>query len=89
MALFRFDFVITYRPNSQQGKTGASSHCSYLALKEEDAVYDQQKSIILKSKRLTLYLLVSNPPKDLSIIEEIQKTLGQDSLVKNIPKQIK
>ena len=33
--------------------------------------------------------LGSSSPKDLSIIEEIQKTLGQDPLVKNVQKQIK
>ena len=89
MALSRFDFVVTNRRSSQQGKTNALSCHAYLASKEGDVVYDQQKRIILKPKHLVLHSLISNSPKDLSIIGEIQKTFGQDLLVKNVQKQIK
>ena len=40
MPLSYFDFLITYRPGSQQGKTDAFSRCAYLAPKEGDAKYD-------------------------------------------------
>jgi hypothetical protein len=89
MAFSHFNFIITYRPGSQQGKTYTSSHRAYLAPNEGDAVYDQQRSIFLKPKRLVLHSLVSSPLKDLSIIEEIQRTLGQDPLVKNVQRQMK
>jgi hypothetical protein len=84
VALSRFDFFIIYRSGNQQGKTDALSRRTYLALKQGDAIYDQQKSILLKPERLTLRSLVSSPPKDLSHIEEIQRTLRQDPLVKNV-----
>jgi hypothetical protein len=43
----------------------------------------------LKPEHLALHSLVSSPLKDLSIIEEIQRTLGQDPLVKNVQRQMK
>jgi hypothetical protein len=54
MSLSRFDFVITYRPGNQQGKSDALSRCSYLAPKERDETYDQQQTIILKPEHLNL-----------------------------------
>jgi hypothetical protein len=54
ISLSRFNFMITYRPGSQQGRSDALSRRSYLAPKEGDAVYDQQHSMLLKPKRLLL-----------------------------------
>lgn len=89
MALSRFDFIITYRLGSQQGKTDALSRRAYLVPKEGEAIYNQQKSIILKPERLALNSLESSFSNDLSIVEEIQKTLKQDPLVENVQRQMK
>ena len=43
--LSQFDYLIVYRPGSQQGKSDALSRRSYLALKPRDAAFEQQKSI--------------------------------------------
>jgi hypothetical protein len=48
MSLSWFDFVITYRPGTLQGKPDALSRQSYLALKKGDPILDHQKSIVLK-----------------------------------------
>jgi hypothetical protein len=88
MFLSRFDFVITYRPGNQQGKSDALSRCSYLAPKEGDETYDQQQTIILKSEHLNLHSLVSTLPKTLPIIEKNLKDLEEDLLVKNVKTQL-
>jgi hypothetical protein len=88
MSISRFDFVITYRPGNQQGKSDALSHCFYLAPKEGDETYDQQQTIILKPKCLNLHLLVRILPKTLPIIEKIKKDLKEDPLVKNVKIQL-
>jgi hypothetical protein len=88
MSLSRFDFVITYRPGNQQGKSDALSRCSYLAPKEGYETYDQQRTIILKPERLNLHSLVSTLPKTLPIIEKIKKDLEENPLVKNVKIQL-
>jgi hypothetical protein len=40
ISLSRFNFMITYRPGSQQGRSDTLSRRSYLAPKEGDAAYD-------------------------------------------------
>jgi hypothetical protein len=57
MSLSQFDFVITYRPEKQQGLSDALSRRSYLASKEGEATYEQQRTILLKAKRLRTTLL--------------------------------
>lgn len=53
--LSRFDYIISYRPgHHQQGKPDALSRRSYLAPKEGNATFAQQKSIILKPKQLKI-----------------------------------
>ncbi len=58
MSLSRFDFVITYRPDSLQRKPDTLSCRSYMAPKHGDDVLDQQKTILLKPKHLQLKALV-------------------------------
>jgi hypothetical protein len=63
--LFRFNFMITYRPRSQQGRSDALSRRSYLAAKEGNAAYDQQHSGLYKRERLllrTVYTTTSMDP---------------------------
>jgi hypothetical protein len=48
MSLSQFDFVITYRPGKQQGLSNALSRRSYLAPKEGEAAYEQQRTTLLK-----------------------------------------
>ena len=52
--LSRFNFIITYRPGTQQIRSDALSRRAYLAPKEEDATYDQQRSTLLKPVQLQL-----------------------------------
>jgi hypothetical protein len=71
MSLFRFDFVITYRPCNLQGKPDAHSRRSYLAPKEEDPILDQQKSIFLKPANFQLKALAISSCKDVSYFMEV------------------
>jgi hypothetical protein len=48
LSLSCFNFIITYRPGSQQRRSNTLSRRSYLIPKEGDAAYDQQHSILLK-----------------------------------------
>jgi hypothetical protein len=52
--LSRFNFIIMYRPSSQQGRYDALSRRSYLVSKERSVAYDQQHSVLLKPERLLL-----------------------------------
>jgi hypothetical protein len=54
MSLSRFDFVITYQPEKQQGLSDALSRRLYLAQKEKEATYEQQWTTILKVEQLCL-----------------------------------
>ena len=87
-SLSKFDFIITYQPGSQQGKSDALSHRSYLAPKEGDEIYNQQKTIVLRPENLNLHSLVTSLPKNCPIIEEIKKNLKEDPLVKNVRTQL-
>jgi hypothetical protein len=57
ISLFHFNFIITYCPSSQQGRSDALSRCSYLAPKKRDVAYDQQHSMFLKLEQLFLRIL--------------------------------
>jgi hypothetical protein len=48
ISLSRFNFMITYRPGSQQDRSDALSRLSYLVLKEGNVAYDLQHSMLLK-----------------------------------------
>jgi hypothetical protein len=52
MSLSRFNFVITYRPGSKQIQSDALSRRAYLAPREGDAAYDQQKTTLIKPEQL-------------------------------------
>jgi hypothetical protein len=65
ISLSRFNFMITYCPGSQQGRSDALSRHSYSAPKEGDAVYDQQYLVLLKPLRLLLRTLHTTTSVDL------------------------
>ena len=88
ISLSRFDFVITYRPGSQQGKSDALSRRSYLAPKEGDAAYDQQHTALLKPKQLLLRALHTTTPTDSPLIKEIRVSMTSDPLALKIKQQI-
>ena len=54
MSLSRFNFVITYRPEKQQGLSDALSRRSYLAPKAGEAAFDQQCRTLLKPELFRL-----------------------------------
>jgi len=54
IALFCFDFTITYEPERQEGLSDALSWRSYLVSKKEEAPYNQQQTILFKSEQLWL-----------------------------------
>jgi len=88
MSLSKFDFIITYRLGSQQEKFDVLSCCSYLASKERDEIYNQQKTIVLRLGHLSLHSLVTSLPKHCPIIEEIKKVFKHDPLEKNVKTQL-
>ena len=54
ISLSRFNFIITYRPGTQQIRSDALSRRAYLIPKKGDAAYDQQRSTLLKPEQLQL-----------------------------------
>jgi hypothetical protein len=57
ISLSRFNFVITYPPGSKQIQSDALSRRAYLAPREGDATYDQQKTTLIKLKQLQLKIV--------------------------------
>ena len=89
MSLSRFDFVITYRQGSLQGKPDALSRRAYLAPKAGDEILDQQKSVLLKPTNLQLKTLTISTTEDLSYLEEIRNASKDDPFVTNIARRMK
>jgi hypothetical protein len=54
LSLSRFNFVITYCPGSKQIRSDALSRRTYLAPREGDVAYDQQKTTFIKLEQLQL-----------------------------------
>jgi hypothetical protein len=83
--LTRFDFVITYRPGSQQGKADALSRRSYLAPRPGEPTFDLQKQVLLTPHRLRLMVAnVSETPLDSSFVESIRAKIISDSFTQDI-----
>jgi hypothetical protein len=83
LSLSRFDFVITYRPGIQQGKSDALSRRSFLAPKEGDAAYDQQNHILLRPEQFCLHASFIDPEAD-PLLQCIRDALLTDPLAKDI-----
>jgi hypothetical protein len=71
MSLSQFDFVITYRPEKQQGLSDALSRRSYLASKEGEATYEQQWTTLLKAEQLRLHTAIISTPVDSSFLDQV------------------
>jgi hypothetical protein len=80
ISLSRFNYMIIYRPGSQQGRSDALSRHSYLAPKEGDAIYDQQHLVLLKPERLLLRTLHTTTAGDLAFLKDIHISLLSDPL---------
>ena len=78
--LSRFNFIIIYRPGTQQIRSNALSRRAYLAPKEGDAAYDQQQSILLKPKQLQLRTTHITTSMDVAFPQDIRVSLQSDPL---------
>jgi len=78
--LSRFNFVITYRPGSKQIRSDALSRRAYLAPREGDATYDQQKTTLIKPEQLQLKTVRTTTSEDASFFQDIQGSLKVDPL---------
>ena len=87
ISLSRFNFAITYRLGSQQGKSDALSRRSYFAPKEGDAAYDQQHTTLLKPEQLLLRTLHTTTSTDSPFIQEIRVSMSSDPLALKIKQQ--
>ena len=81
MSLSRFNFIITYWPGKQQGLFDALSKQSYLAPKEGEAAYEQQRTTLLKAEQTCLYITTMSTLVDLLFLDQIRATSTMDPLV--------
>jgi len=72
ISLSRFNFVITYRSGSKQIRSDALSRRAYLAPKEGDAAYDQQKTTLIKPEQLQLKTVRTTTSVDASFLQDIR-----------------
>jgi len=80
ISLLRFNFVITYCPGSKQIQYDALSQRAYLAPREGDAAYDQQKTTLIKPEQLQLKTMRTTTSVDASFLQDIQVSLKVDPL---------
>ena len=81
MSLSRFDFKITYRPGSQQGKSDALSRRSYFAPKAGEAAFYQQQTILLKPEQFHLQALqATSAVIDSSLLDQVRANMPADPL---------
>ncbi len=78
--LSRFNFVITYRPDSKQIRSDALSQQAYLAPREGDAAYDKQKTTLIKPKQLQLKTVHTTTLVDASFLQDIRVSLKVNPL---------
>jgi hypothetical protein len=80
ISLSRFNFVITYRPGSKQIQSDALSRQVYLAPREGDAAYDQQKTTLIKPEQLQLKIVRTTTSVNASFLQDIRVSLNVDPL---------
>ena len=78
--LSHFNFIITYRPGSQQVHSDALSRRTYLAPREGDAAYDQQQQTMLKLEQLLLQTVRTTTLVDAAFLQDIRVSLRSDPL---------
>ena len=71
ISLSCFNFIITYRLGTQQIRSNALSRRAYLAPKEGDATYDQQRSTLLKPEQLQLKTTHIATSMDVAFLQDI------------------
>ena len=71
ISLSRFNFIIIYRPGTQQIQSDALSRRAYLAPKEGDAAYDQQQFTLLKLEQLQLRTTYITTSMDVAFLQDI------------------
>lgn len=84
MSLSRFEFIITYRPRKQQGLSDALSRRSYLAPKEGDIAFEQQRMVLLKPKEFHLQAMKSTLLVDSTFVKQIQSSMFSFSLISKV-----
>jgi hypothetical protein len=80
ISLSRFNFVIMYHPGSKQIRSDALSRRVYLAPREGDAAYDQQKTTPIKPEQLQLKIVRTTTSVDASFLQDIRVSLKFDPL---------
>jgi len=80
ISLSCFNFVITYCPGSKQIRSDALSQRVYLAPREGDAAYDQQKTTFIKPEQLQLKIVRTTTLVDASFLQDIRVSLKFDPL---------
>ncbi len=80
LSLSRFNFVITYCPGSKQIRFDALSRRAYLAPREGDVAYDQQKTTLIKLEQLQLKTVCTTTSVDASFLQDIRVSLKVDPL---------
>ena len=71
ISLSRFNFIITYRLGTQQIQSDALSRRAYLAPKEGDTAYNQQRSTLLKPEQLQLRTTHITTSMDVAFLQDI------------------
>jgi hypothetical protein len=88
ISLSRFNFVITYRPGSKQIRSDALSRRAYLAPREGDVAYDQQKTTLIKPEQLQLKIVRTTTSVDASFLQDIRASLKFDPLALKLKKNV-
>ena len=78
-----FDFVITYRPGIEQGKSDALSRRSEYQPQEGDETFLQQKATLLKPHHLKLNSIIETPT-DPSLLNHIKEQILSDALAQDV-----
>lgn len=80
ISLLRCDFVITYRFGSKQIWNDVLFQQAYLAFKEKDAAYYQQKIVLIKICHFQPNAVRITTSMDASFVQDIRVSLKFDSL---------
>lgn len=84
ITLLRFDFKIIYWLRRQEGLTDVLSRHTYLASKERDSSFYQQRTILLKLEHFYLWAIKSTLIVDSTLIKQFQSSMSSDPLIHDI-----
>jgi hypothetical protein len=80
ISFLRFNFVITYCLGSKQIRSDVLSRRAYLAPREGDVAYDQQKTTLIKPEQLQLKTVRTTTLVDASFFQDIRVSLKVNPL---------